>query len=71
MFITKIQKLADGIFKLNGAVEIGNIELINTGDSIDVQYSFNYDNTLVTEKEAIELCDVFINEAFKAYLEEN
>jgi hypothetical protein len=54
----KIEK--EGRFILNGAVAIYGIEI----DGAKVSFSHDFEEELVTEKEAVEMCEAFIRKTF-------
>lgn len=60
--ITEVVKLGEGKFKLNDAVVIHNLDFDDEG----VTFTIDYDENLLTESEAMEIAEEFINEAINS-----
>lgn len=59
--ITEVKKIKEGEFLINESVKVYELDIIDTG----IEYSFDYDEKVLTEQEAQELSEEFINAAIQ------
>jgi hypothetical protein len=62
--ITEVVKVSQGRYKLNDAVVIYNLDFNDLG----VTFSLDWDENMLSEQEATDLCEAFIHEAIEKRL---
>lgn len=63
--VLSVKKIKDGVFEINDAVVISNIE---GNEDNTVVYDLDYDEKILTEEESIELANEFIHRAVSEIL---
>lgn len=62
--IKEVVKVSQGKYKLNDSVVIYNMDFTDLG----ITFSLDWDENMISEKEATDLCEAFIHEAIEKRL---